>query len=411
MTSAFQSTTQRKSAANVGSAGTLGPGSYTFAGQWGDGVGHLVGVVDPARKNANFLSMSQQRVSVLNTGTEYWVAPGSYEEYKPKLRVDQFDDKRTSAFASTSDRFRKNIYDIDSPDSNWTLEKGFAEWTCNRGGGGCWPKAPRMSGTMAMMEKYLQDMAKMSTDDQAAEEAKAAEAAAGERTRTSKGAKATSEYAAVTRRPQTWPPLEMGFKELRDAEDLFTEEPSLTVDGRLPRRVAAAPTPAAAVEAAPAAADGADGAAAEDGGAPSGGGFQTLALRANNNLLTSIDALPSVLKRLLWDSRSLAILDLSFNQISRIPEAMSELPGLEMLRLHSNCLVTADDVRHLQPLKRLLRLTLMNNPLDATREYRLHMIAHLPTLKMFDNVVITQSERHKVEGFNRRFAKRGSPQH
>ena len=53
----------------------------------------------------------------------------------------------------------------------------------------------------------------------------------------------------------------------------------------------------------------------------------------------------------------------------------------------------------------------MNNPLDATREYRLHMIAHLPTLKMFDNVVITQSERHKVEGFNRRFAKRGSPQH
>ena len=93
------------------------------------------------------------------------------------------------------------------------------------------------------------------------------------------------------------------------------------------------------------------------------------------------------------------------------PEAMSELPGLEMLRLHSNCLVTADDVRHLQPLKKLLRLTLMNNPLDATREYRLHMIAHLPTLKMFDNVVITQSERHKVEGFNRRFAKRGSPQH
>ena len=72
---------------------------------------------------------------------------------------------------------------------------------------------------------------------------------------------------------------------------------------------------------------------------------------------------------------------------------------------------TADDVRHLQPLKKLLRLTLMNNPLDATREYRLHMIAHLPTLKMFDNVVITQSERHKVEGFNRRFAKRGSPQH
>ena len=42
-------------------------------------------------------------MSVLNTGTEYWVAPGSYEEYKPKLRVDQFDDKRTSAFASTRD--------------------------------------------------------------------------------------------------------------------------------------------------------------------------------------------------------------------------------------------------------------------------------------------------------------------
>ena len=390
MTSAFQSTTRRKSAANVGSAGTLGPARTPSRASGATSVGHLVGVVDPARGDANFLSMSKQRVSVLNTGTEYWVAPGGYEEYKPKLRVDQFDDKRTSAFASTSDRFRKNIYDIDSPDSNWTLEKGFAEWTCNRGGGGCWPKAPRMSGTMAMMEKYLQDMAKMSTDDQAAEEAKAAEAAAGERTRTSKGAgdvgvrggdAAAADVAAARDGLQGAPrrrgPLHRGAEPHR-------------------RRTAAT-----------ARRGGAQAGRRGRGGArrrrrrrrrggrgrrpPSGGGFQTLALRANNNLLTSIDALPSVLGRLLWDARSLAILDLSFNQISRIPEAMSELPGLEMLRLHSNCLVTADDVRHLQPLKKLLRLTLMNNPLDATREYRLHVIAHLPTLKMFDNVVITQS--------------------
>ena len=35
-------------------------------------------------------------------------------------------------------------------------------------------------------------------------------------------------------------PVLKWVKELRDAEDLFTEEPSLTVDGRLPRRVAAA---------------------------------------------------------------------------------------------------------------------------------------------------------------------------
>ena len=126
--------------------------------------------------------MSQQRV-VLNTGTEYRVAPGSYEEYKPKLRVDQFDDKRT-AFASTSTlpqehlRHRLAGQQLDAreglrrvdvqPRRRRLLAQGAAD-----GDDGDDGEVPA-------------DMAKMSTDDQAAEEAKAAEAAETARTRTSR---------------------------------------------------------------------------------------------------------------------------------------------------------------------------------------------------------------------------------
>ena len=38
------------------------------------------------------------------------------------------------------------------PESILSIDRALAEWTCNGGGGGFWGRAPRMSGTMALME-------------------------------------------------------------------------------------------------------------------------------------------------------------------------------------------------------------------------------------------------------------------
>ena len=86
----------------------------------------------------------------------------------------------------------------------------------------------------------------------------------------------------------------------------------------------------------------------EDEGSRAQASFQTLAVHANNNMLSSIDQLPAVLCKVLVDRRALSVLDLSFNQIAHIPEAMSALPSLEVLRLHSNALATFEELTNLQ---------------------------------------------------------------
>ena len=84
---------------------------------------------------------------------------------------------------------------------------------------------------------------------------------------------------------------------------------------------------------------------ADDNDASSGPrlSFQTLAVHLNNNLLTSIAELPTVLSRLLGNGgssaggsagrsgvHSLVTLDLSSNRIAHIPKEMGELTSLEV---------------------------------------------------------------------------------
>ena len=95
---------------------------------------------------------------------------------------------------------------------------------------------------------------------------------------------------------------------------------------------------------------------------------------------------------LLWPRR-LTLLDLSFNQLTRIDAAMASLTSLCGVRLHMNQLGHIEDLAHLQPLLHLKRLSLMSNPLEAhTKDYRLLVCACLPSLKSLDNVLITKSE-------------------
>ena len=307
----------------------------------------------------------------------------------------------------------------EPPDSLYSTEKAAAEWLSNRGGGGCWSKAPRMSGTLALIEKSALDLAarapppkttwsppswplpawasgRSTFDDRA-------------RPRKSPAAQLVSEYATATLRPSLWPPLDASYLQYEDVRELLglltdATQKGLRASGRaLPGTVAhvdasaataadapAAPasaasparppgssTPAATAIAAATATAGAGAIGGEVASATASGvdeahgpcwGFQTLAMHLNSNRLADISALPSVLATLLWDGgRSLLTLDLSANRIVHIPAELGVLASLEVLRLHNNALAHMTELDHLRPLRSLARLTLMHNPLVMQR--------------------------------------------
>ena len=317
---------------------------------------------------------------------------------------------------------------VESP---FSLEDAAAEWTCNRGGGGCWMKAEVQSGTLAHMEKKRLELAARAPQPKITwsppnwpppkwSSTKRALSAAF-RVKPSH-ADIKSEYGMMKSRPQLWPPLDVSSMQLADLSDLvllLSERERLTdagkvlprmahvtLDGRMhrlsqdgdgdgeaegdgidegmPGNDGLALVLAQAFNAEhPAAGGGGDGVGGVGGGEddeqqgkhegdnttpPLGRlGFQTLAVNASHNQLANIIELPRVLSVILVDVRSLITLDLSHNQISHLPQSMGALASLEALRLHSNALSRMDELLHLKPLVSLARLTLMNNPLVMQR--------------------------------------------
>lgn len=137
------------------------------------------------------------------------------------------------------------------PESRWTLEDGAKEWMRNRGGGGCWPKAPRDSGTLALIEEKRLDLARRapapkttwsppSWPPPAWSRMQRRAGHEGER----RGAPAydkASEYASNLTRAELWPMLDasaMHYTALEDLLVLLVDASPLVDAGRtLPGRV------------------------------------------------------------------------------------------------------------------------------------------------------------------------------
>ena len=109
------------------------------------------------------------------------------------------------------------------------------------------------------------------------------------------------------------------------------------------------------------------------------------------------------------------------NRIAHLPQSISELSGLEVLRLHNNALARLDELAFLRPLRLLARLTLMHNPLMMQRlstlqrlalqqdqplysegshqmehnplAYRFKVLARLQQLRQLDSMPVTKLER------------------
>ncbi|XP_014281151.1 uncharacterized protein [Halyomorpha halys] len=123
------------------------------------------------------------------------------------------------------------------------------------------------------------------------------------------------------------------------------------------------------------------------------GKFLSYSVRFRRNGLTSMTGLDTFLEQRFANPSNMEWLDLSYNSICEIDPLLSMMPRLKMLYLHSNCFDDLDEVRKLRYLPNLRSLTLFGNPIEATIDYRLKIVAAIPTLKRIDWTVITQRER------------------
>ena len=92
-------------------------------------------------------------------------------------------------------------------------------------------------------------------------------------------------------------------------------------------------------------------------------------------------------------SKSLVRLNLSGNQIQRIPATISTLTRLSVLRLAQNGLEVVSDLQHLKPLHRLRQLRLEDNPFSSIEKTIPFALFCVPSLDIINGCEIMPNER------------------
>jgi hypothetical protein len=115
----------------------------------------------------------------------------------------------------------------------------------------------------------------------------------------------------------------------------------------------------------------------------------------NNNNLTTISRLEGILGQVWGPSCvSLQWLDLSFNKLTRVEDALLKLTSLKLLNLNSNKIpAKRSEIQKLAKLPGLLTLSMIGNPVEEMKQYRWFTIATVRTLRKLDSACISPAER------------------
>eukprot|EP00667_Euglena_gracilis_P007556 EG_transcript_7634 len=120
--------------------------------------------------------------------------------------------------------------------------------------------------------------------------------------------------------------------------------------------------------------------------------FVASVLRLASNSLSDLEGLPQLLPLLIRDSHRLVSLDLSSNLLTNIPNEALALP-LVVLYLHSNRIAPLADLAKLAQLAPTLHtVSLCDNPVAESRDYRMTLIALLPHLRSLDFGTVTSAD-------------------
>eukprot|EP00232_Nephroselmis_pyriformis_P007772 CAMPEP_0182885642 /NCGR_PEP_ID=MMETSP0034_2-20130328/19729_1 /TAXON_ID=156128 /ORGANISM="Nephroselmis pyriformis, Strain CCMP717" /LENGTH=255 /DNA_ID=CAMNT_0025018917 /DNA_START=190 /DNA_END=957 /DNA_ORIENTATION=- len=88
---------------------------------------------------------------------------------------------------------------------------------------------------------------------------------------------------------------------------------------------------------------------------------------------------------------------LNNNRIARIGSGLEEgIPKVETLVLTNNRINNLTDIHPLVSMKKLLRLSLLDNPITKKKNYRLYVIFKIPQLKLLDFRKVKPKEREEA---------------
>merc|ERR1712167_545299 len=122
--------------------------------------------------------------------------------------------------------------------------------------------------------------------------------------------------------------------------------------------------------------------------------YVSTAIRLNNNTLSDLADLQSVMSSILVNWQWLAWIDLSFNDISVIDVCFSSFPELRLIYLHGNAIEKIAEIDKLKNVQHLHTLTLHGNPIEMSENYRFHVLKKLPHLKTLDFSAVTKQEKN-----------------
>jgi U2 small nuclear ribonucleoprotein A' len=93
----------------------------------------------------------------------------------------------------------------------------------------------------------------------------------------------------------------------------------------------------------------------------------------------------------------LTSLILTNNRIKHISDLSETLPNIENIFLMNNKISDLQEIYKLATCTKLQRLVLINNSITEGPNYRLNVIARIPSLRVLDFCKITKEERKEAE--------------
>ncbi|XP_074650946.1 leucine-rich repeat-containing protein 51-like [Tubulanus polymorphus] len=124
-------------------------------------------------------------------------------------------------------------------------------------------------------------------------------------------------------------------------------------------------------------------------------------LRLHNNAIADLSTLISSADKLFEHPKEIGWLDLSFNELTSIDDAILDFENLRILYLHGNAIANIDDVKKLANLPHLRKLCLHGNQIESIKGYRQFVLAHIPQLLEFDFSNVTKTDRASASAWAR----------
>lgn len=133
---------------------------------------------------------------------------------------------------------------------------------------------------------------------------------------------------------------------------------------------------------------------------------------SNNNLKYAEFIIYSLIRLNLIEPYEVLWIDLSFNMLEFVPSNtfLQLFPNITNIYLQANKINNLSSTKVFHQLKHLKTISLFGNPIEEMKHYRNFILYQCPTIIQLDGVVVTKSDRVKLESWQQTFRKKLHPE-